>query len=79
MQIRSAWSLNSVTLEEVKVISEALGLQQTTGRAIIYKVVNLPRSGQSSKICPKCALKTHPGGRKKEPQTSPASSRGQCS
>lgn len=31
MQIRSAWSLKSVSLEEVKVISEALGLQQTTG------------------------------------------------
>ncbi len=42
-----------------KAISKALGLQQTTVRAIIHKwqkhgtVVNLPRSGQPTKITPR--------------------------
>ena len=42
-----------------KAISKALGLQRTTVRAIIHKwrklgtVVNLPRSGRSTKITPR--------------------------
>ncbi len=42
-----------------KAISKALGLQRTTVRAIIHKwrkhgtVVNLPRSGQPTKITPR--------------------------
>ena len=42
-----------------KVISKALGLQRTTVRAIIHKwrkhgtVVNIPRSGQSTKMTPR--------------------------
>ncbi|KAK3557416.1 hypothetical protein QTP70_026651, partial [Hemibagrus guttatus] len=53
-----------------KAISKALGLPQTTVRAIIYKwrkhgtVENLPRSGRPTKITPSAAT-THPGGHKR--------------
>lgn len=45
--------------KDYKAISKALGLQQATMRAIIYKwgkyvrVVNLPRRGHMTKITPK--------------------------
>ncbi len=45
--------------KDYKAISKALGLQQTTVRAIIHKwiklvtVVNLPRSGWPTKITPR--------------------------
>ncbi len=56
---RETKSLTCINLERVKAISKALGLQQTTVRAIIHKcrklvtVVYLPRSGRPTKITPR--------------------------
>ncbi len=71
--------------EGYKAISKALGLQQTTVRAIIHKwrklvtVVNLPRSGCPTKITPRAQRQLiqevikEPGTTSKELQTSLAS------
>ncbi len=54
-----------------KAISKALGLQRTMVRAIIHKwrqlvtVVNLPGGGRPTKITPKSAMTTYPGGHKR--------------